>query len=350
MKTVTYTFNYVDKDLWNTLENNAKHLSVFQTHSWAETLNSIGTKPFFFVIKHNENPLLGLLLFKSRFAWGILHTYEAMGGPLCVSDVDEGLLSSFAERLKIMVKKRHGFSFYWVPSPLFKGGQHFVERGFSRIPSATFIVDLEPPRETLWRNLEKRARWTVRKAWRSEVDVVEAKDWQDWKKFHDLYVKESSKATFPPYSLSLHKAIYDKLTQEAKAVLFVAKHQNKIISGMVYLLTRNEMVNYRGASEIEYLRLGGTSAMHWHAISWAKDRGIRYYDLGGALWEPLENHSLFGVHMFKRQWGGRLQRYYSLALGKSYVIGRNLFYSDSDIRRLYLALEKLKAIERTDRV
>ena len=350
MKVVTYAFDNIDKDLWDALEDNAEHLNVFQTYSWAETLNSIGTEPLFFILSDQNGPLAGLLMFKSRFIWGAFHSYEAIRGPLVVSDANEELFSSFASGLKDVVKKKRGFSFYWTPSPLLNHKQCFIQQGFHPIPRATFVINLKLSIETLWGNLEGRARWTIKKAKRNEVEVIEAKDWLDWDKFHKLYVNEGFKTPLPPHSVRLHKAIHEHLMSKKQAKLFIAKHEKKMIAGIVFLLTKDEMVGYRGASDARYLKLSGTGAIHWHAICWAEEQGIKYYDMGGTLWEPDKKHYLYGVHQFKRQFGGKLCRYYGFALNKFYIAGRNLFFGSSKARRLYSLLEKFHAIQRTDRI
>lgn len=345
MKVVSYFFEDLDREMWTILENRARYLNVFQTYGWANVLKSIGTEPQFLILLDKGDPLVGLLMFKSRLMSRI-SAYEAMSGPLIVS-MDESVSTFFARELKNRMKAESALYFYWSPSPYLNWEPYLLNQGFLQVPMATFLIDLRPSTETLWGNLEGRARRAVKKAERSEVNVVEVESWSDWKKFFTLYVNEGG---LPPYSINLHRSIHKFLLPQERAKLLVAKHHGKMIAGIVFLQTNYEIVGYRGISDIRYMKFCPNSAIHWHTICSAKELGLKYYDMGGALWNPDKRDSSYGVHMFKRQWGGKLHRYYGFALNRLYVIGRNLFFNSSRIRQLYNALEELRIIRRTDRL
>lgn len=340
----------MEEELWAALESQAWHLSVFQTRSWARVLKSTGIEPRFVVVVDGGAPVLGLLMSKSRFLSGVFSGYEAMGGPLAVSEVNEDVFSFFLSALKGVMEKEGIIYFYWNPSFCLNLKPHLRHQGFLSIPSATFVVELRQSSEVLWRNLKKNTRRGVKKAERSGVSVVEAEKWPEWGSYYDLYLYQCWRKHVRPRSIRLHRAIFDFLLPEEKVKLFVARRRNKLIAGTMSLVTSHEMVDYEGASDSRYLNLYPNNAVQWYAMCWAKDQGIKYYDFGGALWEPDETSFLYGVHMFKSQWGGKLKRYNSLALNKLYVILRSLSFKSSKIRQLLYALEKLKAIERSDRM
>lgn len=346
---MSYSPENLDKDAWMVLENEAQNLSILQTYSWAEVLKSTGTKPRFLMVIDNGSPLLGLLMFRSRFISKFLCGYEARKGPIVVPSMNESVFSFFVSALKNVLKKHSAIYLYWEP-PLQPNWDHFLlNQGFSTIPSATFVVDLHLPLESLWKKLEKRARWGVKKAQKMGLTVSECKTWQDWKRYREIYVRESYRKHVRPRSFKLHKSIHQHLLPEEKAKLFVATHNGKTIAGGLFLATPFEMIYYEGASDPGFLKLQPNNMIQWHAISWAKQQGIRYYDLGGTPLNPDRKHPLHGVYMFKKQWGGELHRYDSFALNKFYVIGRNLSLRNATIRQLYYSLERFGMIQRFDR-
>jgi len=349
MKLLSYSFEELDKDKWTILENEAQNLSVLQTYSWAETLKSTGTEPRFLMVLDGGSPLLGLLMFKSRFISEFLGGYETRKGPIIVPGVDERVFSFFASALKNLLRKESVLYTYWEP-PLHPNlEEHLLNQNFSTIPSGTFIVDLSLPLETLWRNLEKRARWGVKKAQKMDVTVSEAKDWDSWKRYHKIYLYENYRKGVRPRSLKLHKSIYQHLLPRERAKLFTARHGGKTIAGSLFLVTPFEMIYYEGASNAQYLKFQPNNIIQWHAISWAKQKGVEYYDLGGALPYPDKRAPLYGVYLFKRQWGGKPRRFNSFATNRLYVIGRNLSLKNAALRRLYYSLEGMKVIQRFDR-
>lgn len=350
MKFESCSYEDVDKEKWAVLENETRHSSVFQTYSWAKVLQSIGIKPQFFIIAEKEVPLLGLLTFKSRLISDFLCGYETRKGPILVPNVSESVFSFFAHALKDALKKEPALYFYWEPPLYLNLDQYVFGEGFLAIPSATFVIDLGPSVETLWMNLEGRARRAVNKAKRSEVKVMEAKSWCEWEKYYNLYINVCYQKHIRPRSIALHKSIYNFLFSEDRAKLFIAEHHGKMIGGIVYLVSPHEMVGYEGISDVRHLRLNSNSAIHWHAICWAKDKGIEYYDFGGALRKPEKGHFMYSIHMFKKQWGGELLKYNCFALNKLYVMGRNFTLENSIMRRLYFSLERLRMIQRFDRI
>jgi len=350
VKFVTSLLTDVGKERWESLEAESQHTSVFQTYAWATVLKSVGTESRFVMIQDKGTPLIGLLLSRSSFVARALGGYEVMGGPLVVPDVDESVFSSLVSLLKHVMKKESALYFYWSPSFFFDIDAFLSDQGFSRIPSATFVVDLRPPAEALWGKLEKRARWGVKRAQEMGVTVQEAKDWEDWDQYHNMYIYENYQKRVQPRSMRLHRAIFECLLSEEKVKLFLANHNGKVVAGGLFLVTPHEMLYYENAANPRCLSLQPNNAIQWHAISWAKEQGIRYYDLGGALAASDKRSFLRGVHVFKRQWGGKLYEYSSFALSRLYVFSRALVNEKSLALQLYYALEKLGMIKRSDRL
>lgn len=350
VKVVSYSFEDLNRETWTALENQARYLSIFQTYDWAEVLYSLGNELQFLIMTDKDSPVLGLQISKSRFASGIFSAYEAMKGPVVVSEIDQDIFPLFVSVLKKTIKKRSMLYFYWHPLFCINLERYVIDQGFSLTPVATFIIDLSLPIETLWRNLEKNTRWGVRKAERSQVKVVEADSWTDWNKYYNLYASECYRKHISPLSMSLHKSIHKFLLPEGKAKLFVAKHEGKIVAGTISLITSQEIVDWRGASNPRYLKMYPNNAVQWHSICWAKTHGVEFYDLGGTLWKPDKKSFLYGVHVWKKQWGGKLHKYNGFCLNKFFVIGRSLFFESSVTRRLYHALGRLRLIERSERL
>jgi peptidoglycan pentaglycine glycine transferase (the first glycine) len=349
VKAISYSFEELDKEKWATLENNAQNLSVLQTHSWAKVLRAIGTEPRFFVVTEDGNPLLGLLMFRSRLVSKFFSGYEIRRGPVSIPNASHKAFLFLISSLRNLIKRGDIVYLYWEPAFYMNLEPYLREQRFLTIPSSTFIVDLSSSVELLWKKLEKRARWGVRKAKKMNVTVSEAENWREWMEYHNVYAYENYRKRVRPRSLSLHRAIYQYLLPEGKARLFLAEHNGKTIAGSLFLCSTHEMIYYENASNAHYLDLQPNNVIQWEAILWAKQRGMKYYDLGGTLYYPDRKHPLYGVHVFKKQWGGRLYRYASFALNRLYVFGRSLSLRNRNIQRLYYSSERLGMIQRFDR-
>ncbi len=350
LKTALYSLKNKDRDAWKHLENQTEHLSVFQTQSWARVMKSIGTEPRFLTLTEKGDPLLGLLMSKSYYILKIFQGYEARGGPLCPHGLDVSALPIFLSALRDIIKKESMLYFYWAVPFFPRPEPPICRQVFLSLPAATFVIDLSLPLETIWTRMEKKARWGVRKAEKKGVAVSEATSWEDWRTFYSLYEYEHYQKGVRPHSLELHRSIHKHLLPENKAKLFLAKLERKTIAGNLFLASPHEMIYYEGASDARYLSLEPNNAIQWHALSWAKDHGVRYYDLGGTIWKPNEKSFLYGVHRFKKRWGGEFRRFNNLALNRFFIIGREIFFNSSKIRRLYYASERVGIVRRGDRV
>lgn len=336
--------------MWEALENEASYLSIFQTYSWAQVLNSIGAEPLFFSLMDDKDPLVGLLMFKSRFAWGAFYGYEARGGFLLSPKAETRHMTRVLCALKRKVGKERSLYAFVYPIPLLDLGGYFLECGYIPHPFARFIVDLELPIEDLWKRIEAAARRAVRKSQKTGIVVTEAKDWSEWEEYHNLYVRGCHRLGVNPRPYELHKAIYDHLVPKQMASLLIIHLNSEIIAGSLLLATRDEIVYYKNASNPKYRRFEPMDALQWQTIVLAKRRGIRYYDLGGALWNPSRDSALYGVHTFKGKWGGKLYKYDFFDLHRLYSIGKHFTEVNSRIRKFYHFMEKCGMVKRFDRV
>jgi lipid II:glycine glycyltransferase (peptidoglycan interpeptide bridge formation enzyme) len=350
MKVVAWSFRNIDKEVWGALENQASYLSVFQTYSWARVLNSIGIDSLFFVLIDDEDPLVGSLMFKSRFALDAFNGYEGRGGFLLSPKAEARHIVTVLYALKRKMEKERSLYAFVYPIPLLNLDRYFLECGYIPHPHATFIVDLKPSIEGLWERLDKRARWGIRKSLKAGIVVTEAKDWSDWEEYYNIYVGECHRLGVNPRSYELHKAIYHHLMPIQMASLLTAQLNSKIIAGSLFLATGDEIVYYKNASNPKYLQLQPNNVLQWQAIMLAKERGIRHYDLSGALWNPSRDSPLYGVHKFKEKWGGKLYKYNFFNLGRLYSVGKHLTEVNPRIRKFYHFMERCRIIRRFDRV
>ena len=59
--------------------------------------------------------------------------------------------------------------------------------------------------------------------------------------------------------------------------------------------------------------------IHWEIIKWAKEKGLKEYDLWGIPADPKEGHPLWGVYRFKKGFNAELKNFigaYDLAYNK----------------------------------
>ena len=174
--------------------------------------------------------------------------------------------------------------------PLLNNQQYFLTQLNTTERNKTVYVDLTKTQDQLFNELNKKTRNLIRKAKKNGVSISISTDEQDLKQFTKLYLEtmhrnKAQEKYFFPYGY--YKNTFKFLSSHA--VLFIAKHQGKIISASVFL-GYNQFFHYHSGSDFNSLSLAPNNLLIWEAILWSKKNGYKWLHLGGGL---RENDSLF---------------------------------------------------------
>ncbi|MEM3405614.1 MAG: peptidoglycan bridge formation glycyltransferase FemA/FemB family protein [Candidatus Pacearchaeota archaeon] len=178
--------------------------------------------------------------------------------------------------------------------------------------NATVIVDLTPNEEEIMKNLDKDARWGIKKAIKNNLIVEETNKEEDLKEFYKIYEKELKEKI-------IRVETFEHL-KENMDILFVCKKDNKIIAGATLKIKNNIPTLTRNASLKEYLSFHPNNLLYWNLILWSKKNGYKKLDLGGYQIKPRGN--LIGINKFKERWGEIVYYYDDYPFYKA--IGRKL--------------------------
>ena len=192
-----------------------------------------------------------------------------------------------------------------------------TDKAFLQFPhknSGTYIINLHDDIETIWNNLNKKARNQIRQARKKNVEVVITDSEKDFLEWWDIYSKTANRKEFILESYNLTKELFEK---KEISRLFVAKIGNKIVSGNLIILSNTEVIWKLGGSDREFSEFRPNHLLQWEIIEWSKKQGYSYYDMGGALpprydinGVPIDEGSGEGPSSFKRKFGGEYKEIY----------------------------------------
>jgi lipid II:glycine glycyltransferase (peptidoglycan interpeptide bridge formation enzyme) len=198
-------------------------------------------------------------------------------------------------------------------------------------PRSTIVLDLAPPLAELLSGLSKGHRADLKRAEREGVTVRAATDLAETRTLHDMLRATSERKTF-----GYHNAAYFRVLLESfgdAAQLFIAEREGTAIGASLVIAWSGQGVYLAAGSNAAGLEHRAAHALQWHAITWAKERGARTWDLFGIAdargrvelaaqagadrstpeMERLEaaarRDPLDGVYRFKKGWGGRVARF-----------------------------------------
>ena len=186
--------------------------------------------------------------------------------------------------------------------------------GFSFEESSTLVIDLTLDLEDIWKRMDRKScRYAIKRAIR---DGVKVKLNENYEVFYDINQRFRKHKGLPPGpSVDFMKKY---------GTLFVAEFDGEIVAGALFVENTNTIRWLYAASErLEVEKNKATligNVNHliiWEAIKYAKQKGIKEFDMGGYYMGSNKNDPRYTINLFKKSFGGKLvkhfdyQKYYS---------------------------------------
>lgn len=323
--------NELKPEEWYNLLSNSEVCDAFQTQEWAlVSRKSLNARPFFLTVRR-EGKIIGGVMFLRKKMFGLFDSYEIRGGPIYVKGNRDVVMKSIVEALR----KKEGKSIYllFIPFPAINHTfmEIFRNEGYHPFPFRTIIIDLKRPLEEIWGALDKRARWGVRKAERLGLEAKVADNWQEWEEYYHLHVLHSREKQYPTSPRSFFREMF-KLHDKNMSRLFIAKHEEQMIAGSLFLAYKENMVFLQNSSSDTFRKFNPNNLLQWKSIEWAKENGATTYDINGL--PPEETTYLRGIYDYKKRWDGRVHWFY-------YYVNRRALYAGVRLVRTNLLAWKL---------
>ena len=189
-------------------------------------------------------------------------------------------------------------------------------KGFSCKKYYTSVIDLTQDLDTIWKNIGKSVRYHIKRAIREGVKIRINEDYDQFYQINQSFIqKKGLKSIFYVFGIGA-------VTLEAMkkyGTLVVAEHDGEILTGVLYLIDGSNMKVWIGASKrlaVDRARASMISRANrlidWESIKYAKEKGIKEFDLGG-LWpeeEAEKDEKKKGLNSRKLGLGGKIVTVY----------------------------------------
>ena len=181
-------------------------------------------------------------------------------------------------------------------------------KGFTREEFTTLVIDLTQDLDLIWKNMSKSScRYAINRAKR---DGVKIKLNQNYKEFYEI---NRSFRENKGLQIGSEKIEF----MEKHGTLFVAEFDGEILCGQFYLEDENNIRWLIGASkrlevnkEIATLIGNANRLITWQAIQYAKEKGIKEFDMGGYYTGKAKDEQKERINIFKQSFGGKLTTHY----------------------------------------
>lgn len=235
-------------------------------------------------------------------------------GPCCQRRGEPWSPESFRRMLKTLVAEyvnRRGYLLRIIPH-VFAGEPHagaalecLGECGFEReaeVPAyRTIRVDLSPEPEVIRKRLEGKWRNQLNGAERNGLVVEEGTGDDLYARFLALYDEMMARKQFETtVDVRAFRRIQERLPASQKMLIMISRKDGVPQTALVSTAVGETGIYLLGATSNDGMKSKGSYLLQWRMMNRLRERGCRWYDLGGI--NPEENP---GVYHFKQGFGGQ---------------------------------------------
>jgi len=191
-------------------------------------------------------------------------------------------------------------------------------KGFTCKKEYTSIIDLTQELDTIWQNMDKKSvKYRINRAQREGIKIRKNENYEEFFQLYRSFIeKKRLKSIFDVFGVGSINID----TMKKYGTLFVAEYNKEILAGFLFLEDDSNIKAWIGASkrfdsDRTKVKMSSNAdrLVDWELIKYAKDKGIKEFDLGG-LWskeEEAKDVEKKGINSHKLELGGKIITCYS---------------------------------------
>ncbi len=178
----------------------------------------------------------------------------------------------------------------------------------------TFILDISKSEEELMKSFHSKTRYNIRVAEKHNVKVEERNSQEAFSQYLKLTEETTTRQKFFAHTPSYHTKMWETLRQETgelSAHLLTAVYKSEetgnkdvTLASWILFVFHDYLYYPYGASSTKFRNVMASNLIMWEAIKFGKKRGLKYFDMWGALGNPPDiKDPWYGFHKFKEGYG-----------------------------------------------
>lgn len=176
--------------------------------------------------------------------------------------------------------------------------------GAEAAPYGSYVIDLQQPKEVLWKNIGRKTRQNIGTAQRSGMVVRESSDLDD---AYGLIRETFRRSRLPFMNRAAFAQFVRGLGEHGR--LLAAEHAGVIHSYVVFGYSRYcAYAIYAG--NLIHQHQGANKLLYWEAMCQFRDLGVRTFDFYGARVNPEKGSKQEGINQLKILMGANLSQGY----------------------------------------
>ena len=303
--------NETDRDKWNGFVASQKDSQILQSFEWGEFKSKLGWGNFIIAVEDQGEIKAGISILSRKLPFLNKNFLYSPRGPVA-SFSEPKLIDALFDGIRAQAVSRKAIALKIDPE-IEENNPEAVSilksKGFARKhkqvqPRTTCFIDLTRDIDALLMSFEEKTRYNIRLSEKKGVKVREDSSEAGIEIFYKMYQETSRRDIFLIHPRSYYLKLKECLIDRGMANVFIAEYQGVPVASLFAFRFGDRIWYMYGASSNEHRNVMPNHALHWYMIKWAKEKGIKTYDLWGIPSKPAEGHPLFGVYRFKKGFNG----------------------------------------------
>jgi lipid II:glycine glycyltransferase (peptidoglycan interpeptide bridge formation enzyme) len=219
------------------------------------------------------------------------------------------------KEIDLFMKNKLKSNFILINTPPgFEDSRSFQWAGYTAIPRYTYYINLNDGKEKIWDNLSRTLKQDINKVKKKGIHV-DIGSRNDVEFIYDFHKKRNRIRSNKEYLLD----IFDHFAPKNLTV-FVAKHGNEPLSGVITLCHKNKVYFWVGTPRVSYEGTTPNTYIYWEAINWAIENGYEIFEIMGA--------DEFTLFPYKRKYNGKIVQFYQMKwVSPVFNVFSSIYYS-----------------------
>jgi len=289
-----------DKELWNAIVEKSPQGTIFHTWDWLKIAEKHTNAKLYPLIGFKGSEPIGAfpIFYNKKLLIKITYSPPAYVsipylGPIIANYnnlKEDKKLSYLTHLIKVVddfiINELHSNYISIILPPNQLDCRPFKWLGYAISPAFHYLVNLSNGEEYIWSQIKRKLRSDIERTKKKGVYVEEGEK-EDLIYIYNLLVQR-----YKDQNLSVNVSknylidIYEKFSPE-NLKIFVAKHNDKILTGIVVLIYKNKATFWIGAPKKNFMGTSPNDLIQWEAIRWACRKNLKYYEEIGAGVERL---------------------------------------------------------------
>jgi lipid II:glycine glycyltransferase (peptidoglycan interpeptide bridge formation enzyme) len=327
-----HDFSAVQADEWDRFVHASPDAWLFHLSPWIE-LETSSARSVSFMVTSGAEPVAICPLFLTRrkyagvLSLNVLHTGRARSGPALAPNlapkrsrdilraifqrIDDLARTHRVDRLELRLPtlapsslpplRQHynWLSMYRPFEPLVYG--HSLRKG----GAVTQIISLAETADQLWANLKQECRTAIRKAQQGGVTVSAATSSTALDEFRAIQADTYSRTGATMLPAEFTERMWSAFQPSGCLELLRAEYSGEPIAGQMILKYKDAATYWAGGSLAQHQHLRPSNLLMWEAISCARQRGLKWFEVGPTFPYADPDAKVRTIGMFKEHFGGQ---------------------------------------------